>query len=39
MVIRQLDSSAWNSARKIAEGMCAAKAKWEANKYDKHFRY
>ena len=32
-------TSASNRARRISEGRSAAKAKWEADKYSKHFSY
>ena len=39
MAIHRPYTSASNRARQIADGRSAAKAKWEANKCGKHFRY
>jgi len=38
-VIERLYTSASNSTRRISEGRSAAKAKWEADRCSKHFRY
>jgi hypothetical protein len=38
-VIEQPYTSASNRARRISEGRSAAKAKWEVDKWSKHFRY
>ena len=38
-VIERPYTSASNRARRISEGRSAAKAKWEADKCSKHFRY
>jgi hypothetical protein len=39
MVIERPYTSASNRARIISEGISAAKAKWEADTYSKHFSY
>ncbi|KAF8537849.1 hypothetical protein BDD12DRAFT_886854 [Trichophaea hybrida] len=38
-VRERIYTSAANRARRISEGRSAAKAKWEADKYSKHFGY